>query len=123
MIDVADVPERGMSAHSRFVTPCINIQAGRLHVGRPRVCWGSEIAKPPRDNRALTRRSGVRHERERRRVLSLIAGSSARTFPGGEPWQAGRRLAPGPAALGRRAWPGGPSYRPGTGGRDDDMRR
>ena len=23
----------------------------------------------------------------------------------------------------RRAWPGGPGYRPGTGGRDDDMER
>jgi hypothetical protein len=50
--------------------------------------------------RAHCRRSGVRHERERRRVLSLITGSSARMFPGGEPWQAGRDLAPGPAAPG-----------------------
>ena len=34
---------------------CINIhQAGRLHAGRPRVCRSSEIAKPPRDNRAPT---------------------------------------------------------------------
>ena len=46
------------------------------------------------------RRSGVRHERERRRVLSLITGSSACTFPSGEPWQAGRRLAPGPRRWG-----------------------
>jgi hypothetical protein len=50
--------------------------------------------------RAHCRRSGVRHERERRRVLSLITESSARMFPGGEPWQAGRDLAPGLAALG-----------------------
>jgi hypothetical protein len=45
-----------MSAHSPFGTLCINIQARRLHVGRPRVCWNSEIAKPPYDNRAPTRR-------------------------------------------------------------------
>jgi hypothetical protein len=37
---------------------------------------------------------------ERHRLLSLITGSSARTFPGGEPWRAGRDLAPGSAALG-----------------------
>ena len=46
------------------------------------------------------RRSCVRHEGERRRVLSLVPGSSARAFPGGELWQAGRDLTPGPAAPG-----------------------
>ena len=51
-------PEREQRhEHSPFGTLCINIQARRLHVGRPRVCWSSEIAKPPCDNRAPTRRS------------------------------------------------------------------
>ena len=46
-----------MSAHSPFETLCKNFQARQLHVGRPRVCWSSEIAKPSCDNRAPTRRS------------------------------------------------------------------
>ena len=66
--------------------------------------------------------SGVSHEHERRRLLSLITGSPGRTFPGGEPGQAGRRLAPGPAAPGAgRGLAGG--FRPGAGGRDDEVRR
>ena len=50
-------PVRGRSAHFRFGTVCINIQTGPLHAGRPRVCWGAEIAKPSRGNRAPARRS------------------------------------------------------------------
>jgi len=41
-------------------------------------------------------------------------------FPGGEPWQAGGHLAPGPAALAPgMAWQAG--LPAGAGGRDDDM--
>jgi hypothetical protein len=47
----------GRSAHFPFGTVCINIQTGPLHAGRPRVCWGAEIAKPSRGNRAPARRS------------------------------------------------------------------
>jgi hypothetical protein len=50
-------PSSRHSAHSPFGTVCINIQTGPLHVGRPRVCWCAEIAKPSRDNRAPARRS------------------------------------------------------------------
>ena len=72
--------------------------------------------------RAHSRRSGVRHERERRRLLSLITGNSARSS-----WRRALASRAPPRArasgAGRRAWPGRPGYRPGSGGRDDDMRR
>jgi hypothetical protein len=44
-------------------------------------------------------------------------------FPGGKPWQAGRHLAPGLAALGRRGMAWQAELPAGVGGRDDGIRR
>jgi hypothetical protein len=81
---------RGSAVHRELRQPRARAHGEARHGEQPE----------PLRARANTRRSGVRHEHERRRLLSLMTGSSARTFPGGEPGQAGRDLAPGPAALG-----------------------
>jgi hypothetical protein len=73
--------------------------------------------------RANSRRYGVRHERERPRLVSLITGSSACSTWTASLGRPGRHPRPGSAALGAGCGLVSRAIDRGAGGRDDDVRR